>query len=155
MNELYCEKKCCKLKYTTFVPNLNINYSFKNNKKSGIMYIVEDKILIIQSRGNLWGIPKGSLEENETYILAAVREFKEETGIHIQKDDLNDYIRIDNCIYYIVFSKNLIVPDIDIYDKVHDATGIGLININCLPTLKIKFTTHFKILLKLKFNIIV
>ena len=35
-----------------------------------------------------WGIPKGEVEEKESYLAAAVREFHEETGLEAQGDFL-------------------------------------------------------------------
>ena len=157
MNELYCNSNCCKLTYKKNIPTLNLNYNNKNKKKAGVLYIVDQNILIIQSRGNLWGIPKGSLEKNETFKAAAVREFKEETNIEISEQQLEDYIRIDDCSYYILTTESLLIslPELHSYDSVHDVTGIGFVNINCIQTLKVRFTSHFKILLKIKFNIVV
>ena len=35
-----------------------------------------------------WDIPKGKVELNESNILAAIRELKEETGIEVSQEDL-------------------------------------------------------------------
>jgi predicted NUDIX family NTP pyrophosphohydrolase len=50
--------------------------------------IKNNRIQVLLSHGggpqwkgkNLWAIPKGGVEEGETYLEAAVREFQEETG---------------------------------------------------------------------------
>ncbi len=37
---------------------------------------------------NIWSIPKGQIEEGESLLDSAVREFKEETGLEIDDKDL-------------------------------------------------------------------
>lgn len=39
---------------------------------------------------NTWGLAAGRIEENEEPLLAAVREIKEETGLIIEKEQLED-----------------------------------------------------------------
>ena len=58
-------------------------------KKFGESY----KILLCQSTDNLnkWGFLKGSKNGNETPRQAAVREFYEESGIKIEKKNLEDF----------------------------------------------------------------
>lgn len=53
----------------------------------------QDKILLLHrqeqtSQGNLWGIPGGKLEKNETPLEAAIRETKEETGFDISNQPI-------------------------------------------------------------------
>lgn len=45
--------------------------------------------LLIKDFHNNWGFPKGHLENDETYIEAALREIKEEVGI--DADIISDY----------------------------------------------------------------
>ena len=52
-------------------------------------------------RNNKWDLPKGKLENNETYDYAALREVKEECG-------LDDHLVIDKLIY-ISLETNFIV----------------------------------------------
>lgn len=43
------------------------------------------KILLVRQKfSNLYGLPKGHIEENETHFQAAVRELKEETGLNLK-----------------------------------------------------------------------
>ncbi|NGX51955.1 MAG: CTP pyrophosphohydrolase [Candidatus Anoxychlamydiales bacterium] len=53
-----------------------------------------DKILFLKKAlkkwsENLWGIPCGTVEQNEDMILAMIRELQEEIGLDIKKDRLN------------------------------------------------------------------
>lgn len=43
-----------------------------------------------KSRGNMWGIPKGKVEEGETYAQAASRETMEEIGVYVDPAKLSD-----------------------------------------------------------------
>lgn len=62
------------------------------------LYDNTDKFLIVHPTNHpfdVWSIPKGMIDENETYLEAAIRELKEETSI-----DLNtmEYTIIDDII---------------------------------------------------------
>lgn len=55
----------------------------------GILFYRNGQILIGHASGQShWDLPKGKSEENETFVQAAVRECKEETGFSILEDDL-------------------------------------------------------------------
>ena len=43
----------------------------------------EKMFFLVQSYGNLYGVPKGCIEDGETYFEGACREFHEETGTKI------------------------------------------------------------------------
>ena len=63
-------------------------------------------VMVVQQKGSgVWGLPKGHLEEGETLYEAALREMREETGIHLigskaESDDASalrehiDYIQV-------------------------------------------------------------
>jgi 8-oxo-dGTP pyrophosphatase MutT (NUDIX family) len=40
--------------------------------------------------GHWWELPGGGIEEGETYVEAAVRELREETGIHIRPEQVGE-----------------------------------------------------------------
>ena len=44
----------------------------------------ENLLLVFGKYSQKWGVPKGTLEDNETYIHGALREIKEETGLGLQ-----------------------------------------------------------------------
>lgn len=54
------------------------------------LFDVEENILIcrVTYSKNLWSIPKGLVDENETFIDTALRELKEETSIILNNPQL-------------------------------------------------------------------
>jgi len=105
-----------------------------NRKKAGVfIYDPEtDKVLLVQSRGQLWGPPKGTLEIGESDRMCAVREVKEETGLDVNHEDFSKAAIINNrAIYYYL---ELPSREIHVQDHVYnnDANGIGWIKIDCL-----------------------
>ncbi|UFX82939.1 NUDIX domain-containing protein [Candidatus Absconditicoccus praedator] len=67
----------------------------EKHKSAGIIPIKDSKILLIKGWHGNWLFPKGHIEENESDIEAAKREFWEETGIpesflHIQNQTFKD-----------------------------------------------------------------
>jgi 8-oxo-dGTP pyrophosphatase MutT (NUDIX family) len=88
-----CEKKCCKIQVIEGQPRKK-SPRYKKNKKAGFFVYnkSEDRVLLVQSKGRLWGMPKGTLEHGETYFECAIRELKEETGLDISRDaeDINE-----------------------------------------------------------------
>jgi len=74
----------------------------RNRRKAGAVIFnpPTDSVLLVQSRGNLWGFPKGSIEENETIEAAAIREVREETGYELNITDLVKMHRVNNKVHY-------------------------------------------------------
>jgi 8-oxo-dGTP pyrophosphatase MutT (NUDIX family) len=57
----------------------------KPTKVGGIVLDADDNLLIVQGRySGKWSVPKGTLEEDETYLEGALREIREETGLKLQ-----------------------------------------------------------------------
>ncbi len=146
---------CQRLLYFKFYNEIhhfkNKNISKNSHRESaGIAIIVDEnidkKILITQSYNNLWGIPKGKKESNETLLECASREVVEESGIKVDVSSLKsceEIIFIPNYdkkltihifkyflpfVDYISYSMNNLCLK-DLHD---DSTGFGWINLKCL-----------------------
>lgn len=148
----YCDNKCCEIKFIdngNYKPNIRRGYC----KKAGVFIFdpEERKVLLVQSRGHLWGAPKGTLEidKGENTVDCAIREVKEETGLTITASEFQTAVKIKNrALYYYIEKK---------YEKVYpqknednDANGITWIHIECLKKCiddgKIVLNEHCKIL---------
>jgi hypothetical protein len=57
-----CNNGCCEIKIKLYKEADYMIKNFKSKKKAGVFIYDPNtkKILIVQSRGNLWGSPKGS-----------------------------------------------------------------------------------------------
>lgn len=64
---------------------------------SGVLIIVEDKILLVKHTneyGGNFSIPKGRLEKGETLLNNALRELEEETGVRLSTKDVTRFPEI-------------------------------------------------------------
>lgn len=74
--------------------SLRVRYGFKNIAKVVLFDENTGNILVIRRsntdnrRPGQWDIPGGTVEENETLEMAAIRECKEEVGINLKELDL-------------------------------------------------------------------
>ena len=155
-----CNNGCCSYEIknyykTDFVP--------KSKKKSGVFIFDKEnnKVLLVQSRGNLWGCPKGSVEPNESIKSCALREVLEETGIQLNDIDISvnhQFIYGDSYYYYLEKAEIPVTLETPMIGN--DATGIGWFNVSCLidlvQTNQITINFHCKLLLefylKIKFK---
>jgi 8-oxo-dGTP pyrophosphatase MutT (NUDIX family) len=134
-----CTEKCCELKYNLY-ERRNVYFENKRNKKKAGIFITDTdgKILLVQSKGNLWGCPKGTMKNFETELQCAIREVKEETGILITESDLSNSIIYNNNRLKATYF-NLIIPNrkVEIQEHIsgNDANGIGWIKPECLKKL--------------------
>ncbi len=166
MNIIYCLNKCCKIEY---IKNYNdditshFTYTKYMNKKAGVCVYnsIRGSILMVQSRGKLWGFPKGTVESNETVIECAIRELQEETEISLKPLELTKFITVKNCsVYYIydtLYEKGNIPKNAGSVEN--DVTGLSWIKIDCLHDLVskniIKLNYHTKYILKNYLNLII
>ena len=100
---------------------------------AGIAYFFNDMLLTCQTTEGIWGIPKGHIEIDETPEEGALREFKEETQIILNKPiKFSHKSKKDNAgdfhIFYCEGDKKFI-PRID-----HEHMDWGYYCISDLPT---------------------
>ena len=152
-----CFNDCCQIKINPYYRSDKC-FNIKR-KKAGVFFFdpCTNKVLLIQSRGRLWGPPKGTINLDETPHNCAIREVKEETGIDIEETKLKEFIVIHNKAFYFFVEKNECSVDIQNHIIENDANGISWININCLIELiksnKMKLNSHCKIAFRKFLNV--
>lgn len=161
VREYNCLKNCCNytVQQYSHEHKFRVVYSNKERQKAGIAIYdkKKNKLLLVQSRGHLWGIPKGTKKKDESIIDCAIREVYEETGLQIHKEQLSKYIKVHNkAIYYIIeLDECKVRIRNDIIDN--DVNGIGWFKLDCLMELYqnniITLNRHCKILLEKLFQI--
>lgn len=149
-----CKKKCCVVNKCDYNTGNNWVESKRNRKKAGVFVCDPDnkRILIVQSRNNLWGSPKGTMENGENSIECALRELKEETSLTIHEKDLTLSKKIRNESIYYYTEMNYKKTNININAIEDDISGITWIHVDCLKDMLndniFSVTQHFKILVK-------
>jgi len=137
---IYCPKQCCKFTLAIPPPYKNVQYTkTKIRKRKAGVFLYDsciDKILLVQSRGDKWGFPKGTLEDNETVEECAIREVFEETGIKVSMAELESYTRlkVDKATYFYstVESTQPKYQTLPEHHANNDATGLVWISRMCL-----------------------
>jgi ADP-ribose pyrophosphatase YjhB (NUDIX family) len=146
-----CPNNCCNLSIKPYCKKPSFFDRRIRRQKAGVFIYdpLKDKVLLIQSRGNLWGPPKGTLDRDETYDRCAIREVKEETGLDVDQEQFLCSISIRNkAVYYFIKFDEC---DVSVQDHIYgnDANGIGWVKIDCLNELirdgKITLNSHCKI----------
>jgi ADP-ribose pyrophosphatase YjhB (NUDIX family) len=151
MQTITCPKGCCILKVVPYEVFQGEVFKTRRKRKAGVF--IKDsntnRVLIVQSRGNFWGLPKGTVQYGETDRLCAVREVKEETGLSISMENFSKATKIyNNAIYfYLEMTQCNVSIQKELLDN--DANGIGWIKPECLKDsiLKgtVKLNKHCKI----------
>jgi ADP-ribose pyrophosphatase YjhB (NUDIX family) len=151
---LNCSKGCCTLKMTKYIPNKNAFKIRANNRKAGV-FIHDpktDKTLLVQSRGHLWGLPKGSLKYQETERVCAIREAKEETGLKISEQEFTKAMNIKFRAMYYYIERDECEVEVQTQIKDNDANAIGWIKTSCIAQLildgKITLTQQCRMVFK-------
>jgi 8-oxo-dGTP pyrophosphatase MutT (NUDIX family) len=150
----------CKI-YTSKYVDAKEKYDWVKYKKlkAGICFydktLGAQKVLVIQSRGDRWGFPKGSMEDCDvggsptldpeslaSIKSCALREVLEETGIRVDPKHLVSKFVTDRTTYFLIdINKHpeylTVIRDTRKSDDVHnnDATGISWIKVSCLRKL--------------------
>jgi ADP-ribose pyrophosphatase YjhB (NUDIX family) len=110
------------------------------------------KILLVQSKGQFWGPPKGSLNPGESIINAAIREVKEETGIDFDKKNIGEIRVVKGSCYYFHLNIDEIPVTIQTSLEGNDANGIGWFRVECLNNMvksgKLQINQHCTLLIK-------
>lgn len=144
-----CSKGCCIIHIKPYT-EIEIRRRRYPSKAGAFLYDpAEDRVLLVQSRGQLWGPPKGTveIEKNETQLDCAIREVKEETGLSIENEDLTSMVYVNRALYYYIEKKS---DPVFIQEGMadNDATGITWIKVSCLQdcleTGKLEVNYHCK-----------
>ena len=130
----------------------------RNRRKAGVVIFnpPTDSVLLVQSRGNLWGFPKGSIEENETVEDAAIREVREETGYVLETKDRLKIHRVNNKVHY--FESYSARHPLQVQKTPgNDVNSLAWVKLSCIKMLtesgKIQMNSHAKFLLKKIFKL--
>lgn len=135
MDIFICPNGCCTIKIVPYPVRKDPSEKIKRRKRKAGVFIYDpgtNKVLLVQSRGNFWGPPKGTLQYGESDRICAIREVKEETGLTISDNDFSRALKIYNrAIYYYMEHSEC---DVEVQTHVYknDANGIGWIKLECL-----------------------
>ena len=129
---------CCRLPIFRRLDECTVDDTDSGGDKvcAGVCVVCPAGVLLTQSHGLYWGIPKGILEQNESIRQCALRELREETGVVLTPDSLERHVfsfrysRINRKIV-IFFHVTDTVPEIG-RDVSEDSTGAGFIHPVCL-----------------------
>lgn len=132
MKTYYCRNECCSVQVKKY--SHKPRYFNRHYRKAGVFIYdpKQDRVLLVQSRGHLWGPPKGALNIGEHEIHCAIREVKEETGLFISSDNFTKSVKIKNrAIYYYM---EMDTCTINVQDSIedNDANGVTWIKLDCL-----------------------
>ena len=156
-----CPNKCCTLKIVPYVDN-DQDFSKKDKYcigKAGVVLFdtAQDKVLMVQSRGHLWGPPKGTRQYGESERECAVREVKEETGLNIKPESFTRAVNISHKAIYFYMETPEIGVEVQSHILGNDANGVGWIKIKCLQQCvengNISLTKHCQLVMRRLFNI--
>ena len=140
-----CQKGCCIIrKRTGYVP-VRTDFRYKYNKPKAGVFIHDDcqkRILLVQSRGQKWGPPKGTMETSDSSLEdCAIRELFEETGIGLDKSCFTRTIQINRASYFDVSAS---VTPVLVRDR--DITGYTWMHLDCVHEMDLN--SHCKQLLR-------
>jgi len=127
-----CPNSCCTLEIDPYTEkNDHVHTNFR---KAGVVLFDpgKKKVLLVQSRGHLWGPPKGTLKYGESRRKCAVREVKEETGLVIHADEFTKAVNLSNRAIYFYIEKEENEVHVQRHIADNDVNGVGWIALDCL-----------------------
>ena len=132
-----CLDNCCTIQIEQYNPVFHHRHDNKRRYKAGVFICdpTTRKILLVQSRGRLWGPPKGTMDDDESVEDCAIREVKEETGLDVEPKNFTDFVSIKNRATYYYMEMSQCPVKVQDHIPGNDANGIGWINIDCLDKL--------------------
>lgn len=105
------------------------------------------RLLVVYTRGQKWGLPKGGRLVGESRKECAERELYEETGVRLTIDDAARWKRI--YANFIVFAARVDGDDVERFDigvvrrlLNNDSNGVGWISPHCLRRTNVPTSTH-------------
>jgi ADP-ribose pyrophosphatase YjhB (NUDIX family) len=114
-------------------------------RTSGVIIVRGDSILLVQSYGDKYGFPKGSVEEGETSMAAAERELLEETGLKIDlssKRKIVDESKYKLIEFFIVMDgPELIIENLPKYTQ--EISSIGYVPMSEINSLSLNSNTKY------------
>lgn len=131
---------CCSLLTWDYLKPTSYYVRRHDHRKAGGILIYKGRVLIVQSRANKWGFPKGGFEQGECALQCATREVLEETSFNVRFNEDDSKVKYKDTIFYVKHLQNK-PPDIDdMYLKKpgNDCTGIGWIRLTCLKKLVLR-----------------
>ena len=152
-----CPNGCCPITIGLYRPRRK-RHGHRRREKAGVFVFDpgsdtrEPRVLLVQSRGHLWGAPKGTAEEGESVLECALREVKEETGLSVDPELFAKSTRVKGVAtyFYAEIERCDVAPDTTMQDN--DVNGIAWIRLSCLgPCLRegqLILNRHCKILLR-------
>lgn len=138
--EFSCQLGCCQY-FVRPYPQQNLRPNSSSGiqgirKAGGFIYDTgKNKVLLVQSRGQMWGPPKGSMNPNESTLDCAMREVWEETGLLLDRSQLDRPIVIRSKALFYLIEMDEVNVSLQTEQNDNDANGIGWFRIECLQEL--------------------
>lgn len=152
MPSFKCLKGCCELQIEPYHHPPNMRFMRKRRKAGVLIHNPQDdRILLVQSRGYLWGLPKGSVNIGETERQCAVREVLEETGLSIQSRNFLRATKINRSIYFYLEADGS-QAKVQSHLADNDANGVAWVKLSCLNDLllngNLEINNHCRLVLR-------
>lgn len=128
-----CTKNCCSIELKNFEQRPVLMYTKTYKAGAFIFDPVTQRVLLVRSKNDVWGCPKGTIDNGETALECAIREVHEETGLDISRKKFEKITYLSKATYFYME-----LPYCEVHIQTHedeeknDAVGITWINIDCL-----------------------